>query len=213
MAESQGEASPSREFTVNKPHEELSKQRGAPKGIPFTFLTESQSGKTEGRKGETYSPEVYLRVVDNLRQIFLEANPIQETIEQERGVNNTLLMVCLGLQAIAYDHLGPEGQAYFKDELFSLIKSQDWSVQPISRTMRLWQNSFELTVTQGKLLQRIAEGLNLTYDPGGQYDIHKRTFNYDTILQRPITKDPNDPVEYKPLSDREIKAYLQTKKK
>lgn len=156
---------------------------------------------------------MYLRVIDNLQQILQEATYRQETSEQERGVENTLLMVCLGLEAIAYDHLGPKGQADFKDELFSLMKSQDWSVQPVSPTMRIWQNSFELTVTQGKFLQRIAEGLNLTYDPGGQYDIAKRTFNYDALLQRPITKRPNDPVEYKPHFDSEIKAYLQAKKK
>lgn len=123
-------------------------------------------------------------------------------------------MVNLGLEAIAYDHLDPKGQADFKDELFSLMKSQkDWSVQPVSPTMRLWENSFELTLTQGKLLQRIAEGLNLTFDPGGQYDIPKRTFNYHDILQRPIKKQPNDPVEYKPHFDSEITAYLQAKPK
>lgn len=122
-------------------------------------------------------------------------------------------MINLGLQAVAYDHLGPKGQADFKDELFSLIKSQDWAVQPVSPTMKLWQNSFELMLTQGKLLQRIAEGLNLTYDPGDKFDIAKRIFNYDEILQRQITSRPNDPVEYKPHFDSEIKAYLQTKKK
>ncbi len=213
MSESQGEASPSRELTVNEPHQEQSKQRGVPKGIPFTYLTESQERRKGGPEGEAYPPEVYLRVIDNLQQILQEATYRQETSEQERGVENTLLMVCLGLEAIAYDHLGPKGQADFKDELFSLMKSQDWSVQPVSPTMRIWQNSFELTVTQGKFLQRIAEGLNLTYDPGGQYDIAKRTFNYDALLQRLITKRPNDPVEYKPHFDSEIKAYLQAKKK
>lgn len=183
-----------------------------PKGIPFTFLPERQAGNTEGRKGEPYPSEVYLRAIDNLRQIYLEANPIQQTLEEERGVNNTLFMVCLGLQAIAYDHLGPKGQVYFKDELFSLMKSQkDWEVQPISETMRFWKNSFELTLTQGKILQRIAEGLNLTYDPGGEHDVAKRSFNYDALLHRPIIKHPNDPSEYKPLFDNEIKAYLQTK--
>lgn len=214
MSESHGEASPNRELTANERHEEQSKQRGAPRGIPFTFLTESQAGNTEGRKGETYLPEVYLRVIDNLKQIFFEANPIQQTNEQERGVNNTLFMLSLGLQAIAYDHLGAKDQADFKDGLFSVIKSQkDWAVQPVSPTMKLWQYSFELTVTQGKLLQRIAEGLNLTYDPGGEYDIPKRTFKYDDILQRPITMRPNDPVDYKPHFDSEIKAYLQAMKK
>jgi hypothetical protein len=185
-----------------------------PKGIPFTFLPESQAAKTEERRGEGYPSEVYLRVIDNLRQVYLEANPIQQTLEEERGVNNTLFMVCLGLQAIAYDHLGPKGQAYFKDELFSLMKSQkDWEVQPISETMRLWENSFELTPTQGRLLQRIAEGLNLTYDPGGEHDTAKRSFSYDALLQRPTTQHPNDSNEYKPLFDNEIKAYLQAKKK
>jgi hypothetical protein len=213
MSESQGEASPNRELTANERHEKQSIQSGAPKGIPFTFLPDSQAGNTEGRKGEPYSSEVYLRVIDNLQQILQEAIYRQETSEQERGVENTLLMVNLGLQAVAYDHLSAEGQAGFKDELFSLIKSQDWQVQPASDTMKLWQNSFELTLTQGKLLHRIAEGLNLTYDPGGQYDIPKRTFNYHDILQRPITKRPNDPVEYKPHFDSEIKAYLQAKKK
>jgi hypothetical protein len=135
-----------------------------------------------------------------------------ETNEQEKGVENTLLMVTLGLQAVAYDHLGPKGQADFKDGLFSLIKSQElsnWPVQPVNQTMRLYKNSFELTVTQGKLLQRIAEGLNLTYDPGNEYNIARRTFSYDAILQRPITKEPE---EYKPHYDSEIKAYLQAKK-
>jgi hypothetical protein len=213
LSESQREASPNRELTANERHEEQSKQRGAQKGIPFTFLTESQTGNTEERKGEAYSPEVYLRVIDNLQQIYQEAIHRQETSEQERGVENSLLMVNLGLQAVAYDHLSAEGQAGFKDELFSLIKSQDWQVQPVSPTMRLWQNNFALTVTQGKLLQKIAEGLNLTYDPGGQYDLPKRTFNYVDILQRPIIKHPNNPVEYKPHFDSEIKAYLQAKKK
>lgn len=204
----------SRKLTTNEHQEGQSKRSGAPKGIPFTFLTERQAGNTEGRKGETYSPDVYLRVIDNLKQITLEAIHRQETSEQEKGVENSLLMVNLGLQAIAYDYLGAEAQADYKDELFSLIKSQkDWKVQPISQTMRLWENSFELTQTQGKLLQRIAEGLNLTYDPGGEYDIPKRTFNYTDILQRPITRHPNDPVEYKPHYDSEIKAYLQAKKK
>jgi hypothetical protein len=215
LSENQGgRERPNRELTANKPHDEQSIQRGAPRGIPFTFLTESQAGNTEGRKGETYLPEVYLRVIGNLKQIFFEANPTQQTNEQERGVNNILFMLSLGLQAIAYDHLGAKGQADFKDGLFSVIKSQkDWAVQPVSPTMRLWQNSFELTVTQGKILQRIAEGLNLTYDPGGENDIAKRTFNYDALLQRPITKHPNDLVEYKPHFDSEIKAYLQAKKK
>lgn len=187
---------------------------GAPKGIPFTFLTERQAGNTEGRRGEAYSPEVYLSVIDNLQQILQEAIHRQETSEQERGVENTLLMVNLGLQAVAYDHLGPKGQADFKDELFSLMKSQkDWQVQPVSETMKLWENNFELTITQGKILQRIAEGLDLTYDPGGEKDISKRTFKYVDLLQRPIIKRLNDPVEYKPHFDSEIKAYLQAKKK
>lgn len=205
------EESPNRELKSQR-HSQPKEQRGEQKGISFTSLTESQAGNPEGRKGEVYSPEVYLTVIDNLQQIILEANPKQQTEEQERGVNNTLLMVNLGLQAVAYDHLGAEGQADFKDELFSLIKSQDWIVQPVSPTMKLWENSFELTLTQGKLLQRIAEVLNLTYDPGGKYDTPKRTFNYDAILQRPITKHPNDPVQYKPLFDSEIKTYLQAKK-
>jgi hypothetical protein len=192
---------------------EQSKQRNEPKGIPFTFLAENQAGTTEGRKGEAYSPEVYLRVIDNLEQIFFEASHRQETSEQERGINNTLLMVSLGLQAIAYDHLGPEGQANFKDGLFSTIKSQTWEVQPVSPTMRVWENSFELTPTQGRLLQRIAEGLNLSYDPGGEDDVAKRSFSYNDILQRPITKHPDNPEEYKPHYDSEIKAYLQAKKK
>jgi hypothetical protein len=212
-----GEGERSREHTANEPRVEQSKQRGTPKGIPFTFLPESQARNTEGRKGEAYLSEVYLRVIDNLQQMLQEAIHRQETSEQERGVENTLLMVNLGLQAIAYDHLGPKGQADFKDELFSLIKSQDWdrAIQPVSDTMRLWKNNFELTVTQGKILQRIAEGLNLTYDPGGEYDIAKRSFNYEALLQRPITKHPDDPVEYKPHYDSEIKAYLhkQTKNK
>jgi hypothetical protein len=213
LTESQGEARPNRELTANEPHDEQSKQRGEQKGIPFTFLAEGQAGNTEGRKGEAYSPEVYLHVIDNLQQILQEAIQRQETSEQERGVENTLLMVNLGLQAVAYDHLSAEGQAGFKDELFSLIKSQDWQVQPVSDTMKLYQNNFELTLTQGKILQKVAEGLNLLYDPGGEYDIAKRTFNYTDILQRPITKRPNDPMEYKPHFDSEIKAYLQTKKK
>jgi hypothetical protein len=209
-----GEGERSRELTANEHHEEPSKQHGAPKGIPFTFLTERQAGTTEGQTEEAYPPEMYLRVIDNLQQILQEAIHRQETSEQERGVENTLLMVNLGLQAIAYNHLGAKGQADFKDELFSLIKSQkDWSVQPISETMRFYKGNFELTVTQGKLLQRIAEGLNLTYDPGGEFDIAKRSFNYDALLQRPITKRPNDSQEYKPHYDSEIKAYLQAKKK
>jgi hypothetical protein len=179
--------------------------------FPLHFSRKVGQEFKEGRGNTPYPPEAYLRVIDNLRQIFFEAKPIQQTNEQERGVNNTLFMVCLGLQLIAYDHLGPEGQVNFKGDLFSIIKSQDWAVQPVSPTMKLWQNSFELTVTQGKLLQRIAEGLNLTYDPGGQYDIAKRTFNYDAILQRPITKHPNDAIEHKPLLDSEIKAYLRAK--
>jgi hypothetical protein len=79
--------------------------------------------------------------------------------------------------------------------------------------MRVWQHSFELTVTQGKILQRIAEGLSLTYDPGGEYDIAKRTFNYNEILQRPITKRPVNAVDYRPHYDSGINAYLQAKKK
>lgn len=202
------------ELTANEHHKEQSKpEHGAPKGIPLTFPAEHQAGNTEGKKGEPYSSEVYLRVIDNLQQILQEAIQRQETSEQERGVENTLLMVNLGLQAVAYDHLGPEGQVDFKDELFSLIKGQNWTVQPVSPTMGLWENSFELTATQGKMLQRIAEGLDLTYDPGGQYDSPKRTFNYDAILQRPITTHPNDPAKYKPHYDSEIKAYLQAKKK
>jgi hypothetical protein len=184
-----------------------------PKGIPFTFLTESKAEHREGREGEAYPPDVYRRVIHNLEQIAFEGYHTPQTNEQELGVSNTLLMLSLGLQAIAYDHLGPEGQVNFKDVLFRMIKSQDWKIQPTNPTMRLWENSFELTRTQAKLLQRIAEGLNLTYDPGGQYDTPKRTFNYVDILQRPITKYPDDPYEYKPHYDNGIKAYLQSRKK
>jgi hypothetical protein len=180
-----------------------------PKGIPFSFLPESKTGNTEWRPGGAYPPEVYLRVIHNLEQIAFEGYHTPQTNEQELGVNNTLLMLSLGLQTISYDHLGPKGQVSFKDYLFRTIKSQkDWKVQPINPTMRLWENSFELTLTQGKLLQRIAEGLNLSYDPGGEYDVAKRTFNYVDVLQRPVTKHPDDPEEYKPHYDSEIKAYL-----
>jgi hypothetical protein len=193
---------------------EQSTRSTEPKGIPFTFLPESQSGNTEGQEKEGYPPEVYLRVIHNLEQIAFEGYHSPQTNDQEMGVNNTLLMLSLGLQAVAYDHLGPEGQVNFKDYLFRTIKSQeDWEIQPINPTIQLYQNSFELTPTQGKLLQRIAEGLNLTYDPGNEYNIARRTFSYDSILKRPIAKDPDDPEEYKPHYDSEIKAYLQAKGK
>jgi hypothetical protein len=64
-----------------------SAQSNEPRGIPFTFLTGRQAENTEGRKGEAYPPEVYLRVIDSLEQIFFEASHRQEI--------KTLRMACL----------------------------------------------------------------------------------------------------------------------
>jgi len=110
-----GEGEQSRGHTAKEP----SKQPNEPQGIPFTFLLENKPGNTEGRKGEPYSSEMYLRVIDNLKQIVLDDINRPEASEHERGVAYTLLMVNLGLQAVAYDHLGAKGQVDFKDDLFN----------------------------------------------------------------------------------------------
>jgi hypothetical protein len=43
--------------------QEQSEQSAGPKGIPFTSLTESQTGNRERGKGGPHSPEVYLEAV------------------------------------------------------------------------------------------------------------------------------------------------------
>ncbi len=114
-------------------------------------------------------------------------------------------MVSEGFKAVAYDYLDSGFQCQLKRHFERNLKNTWGEVKtdtPFDEFRREFKDRFELTYEQAKILQKIVERLNLSYDPGGREmtpeNLAKRTFYGEDYLLRPVKHDvhPHPPDDY-----------------